>query len=98
MAVATWNEPTATDNSGQVTRVSRTHQSGNLFPEGTTTVMYEYTDPSNNIGRCSFDVIVSIGKYQQIQNFHSSVHVGTGYSHSSHLMMIRWVDPEPKPR
>ncbi|MBK7408030.1 MAG: HYR domain-containing protein [Saprospirales bacterium] len=32
--------------------------SGSIFPVGTTTVTWSYTDPSGNVGECSFDVTV----------------------------------------
>jgi hypothetical protein len=33
--------------------------SGSIFPEGTTTVTYTYTDASGNAGACSFDVTIT---------------------------------------
>ncbi len=33
--------------------------SGSVFPEGTTTVSYTYTDASGNAGSCSFDVTIT---------------------------------------
>jgi hypothetical protein len=57
-AIATWTLPTATDNCG-VPSVSSTHNSGNLFKIGTTTVIYTATDAKNNKATCSFTVTVS---------------------------------------
>ncbi|XP_072051852.1 hyalin-like [Amphiura filiformis] len=56
--VVTWTEPVATDNSGLVTRISRSHVSGNIFQLGTTMVMYQYRDSSNNVAGCSFTITV----------------------------------------
>ena len=58
-ATATWTPPTATDNSGGVVVTSATHNPGDSFLIGTTTVTYTFTDPSGNFAACSFEVIVS---------------------------------------
>ena len=57
-AVATWTVPIATDNCGLVTLVS-SHDPGDSFPIGTTTVVYTATDDSGNVLTCTFDVNVS---------------------------------------
>ena len=46
-AVVTWTEPTATDNSGSVTLTS-SHNSGDMFSIGITTVTYTATDGASN--------------------------------------------------
>jgi gliding motility-associated-like protein len=53
---ATWSTPTASDNCS-VTLTS-THNSGDMFLVGTTTVTYTAEDTSGNSVTCSFDVIV----------------------------------------
>ena len=58
----TWPNPTATDNSGFV-NVGSTHLPGQFFPIGETRVTYTFQDPSNNVERCSFLIIVEQGKY-----------------------------------
>jgi large repetitive protein len=55
---ATWTAPTATDNCGTVT-ITSTHNSGSVFPVGTTTVTYTVRDASNNQSTCSFTVTVT---------------------------------------
>ena len=57
-AAVTWTSPTATDNSGAVTLIS-SHNPGDLFNIGTTTVTYTATDSSSNEVTSSFDVIVA---------------------------------------
>lgn len=52
-----WSEPTASDNCSQT--LVATHQPGEGFPVGTTTVTYTSEDPSGNISNCSFDVTVT---------------------------------------
>ena len=56
----TWTEPTATDNSGMTPRMIRTHQPGDSFPVGTTTVTYMFMDMTGNRVQCSFGI--TIGK------------------------------------
>jgi hypothetical protein len=57
----TYPLPTATDNclgaGGSFALVSGL-PSGSMFPEGTTTVTYSYTDGQGNVGSCSFDVTI----------------------------------------
>ena len=58
-----WIEPSASDESGNVTLIVKTHSSGQMFKVGSTTVMYMFADSSNNIASCTFGVTVSRGKY-----------------------------------
>ncbi|MFN8396488.1 MAG: HYR domain-containing protein, partial [Bacteroidia bacterium] len=51
-----WAMPSANDNCS--VSVSSTHQSGDVFPVGTTTVMYTAQDPSGNTTTCAFTVQV----------------------------------------
>ena len=60
--VITWEEPTATDNSGLVNLASRSRIPGSFFVIGTTPVTYRFVDGSANSATCSFDVTVSEGK------------------------------------
>ncbi|WP_245574522.1 HYR domain-containing protein, partial [Hugenholtzia roseola] len=57
-ATANWTAPTATDNCGTPT-VSSTHNSGDIFPHGITTVTYTATDLAGNTTNCSFTVTVN---------------------------------------
>lgn len=57
-ATVTWTPPTASDNSGTVT-LSSTHNSGDMFPVGVTTVSYTAFDPDVNQVTVSFTVTVS---------------------------------------
>ena len=61
--VVSWIEPTAADKSSNVTLLVKTHSPGQMFRVGSTTVLYMFTDSSNNIASCTFDVVVSRGKY-----------------------------------
>ncbi|MCG9911082.1 MAG: HYR domain-containing protein [Flavobacteriales bacterium] len=57
-ANVTWTLPSALDNCPGVSLTS-THNSGDFFPVGTTTVTYTATDASNNTVTCSFTVTVT---------------------------------------
>ena len=57
-----WDEPTAQDNSGVVTLSSRSHSPGQFFPVDSTTVTYEFRDPSGNTASCSFTVTLIASK------------------------------------
>lgn len=54
----TWQPPTATDNSAQVT-VTSMFDSGDFFDLGVTTVTYRAIDSSGNAATCEFTVTVS---------------------------------------
>lgn len=60
--IVTWNQPTASDNSGQTPNVQSTHQSGSSFPVGTSTVTYTFADAAGNEATCSFNVNIVSGK------------------------------------
>ena len=57
-AIVTWTPPTASDNAGIDTFVS-THDSGDLFPIGMSTVTYTATDNSGNVTTSSFEVTIT---------------------------------------
>ena len=57
-AVATWTDPTATDNCG-VASLTGTHASGATFAVGTTTVTYTAVDVNGNQSTASFTVTVT---------------------------------------
>ena len=56
-AVVTWTPPTASDNSGQVTLTS-SHNPGDTFTLGSTTVTYTAVDPNSNLMTDSFTVTI----------------------------------------
>ena len=66
-ASVTWEEPTASDNSGSV-MLSATYDSGDAFPIGSTEVVYTATDSSGNTVECSFSIVVS-GRLQLCYTF-----------------------------
>ena len=54
--IVTWTEPTATDNSGMTPTVTQSHQPGDMFPVGTTQVLYTFSDAAGNEAICSFAI------------------------------------------
>lgn len=60
-ATVSFQEPTATDNSGTVVLVSRSHAPGSIFHIGTTEVTYIFRDLNGNTGSCTFTVTVLRG-------------------------------------
>ena len=52
-----WTPPTSTDNSGAPTLTS-THNPGDSFPVGSTTVTYTSTDAAGNEATCTFDIMI----------------------------------------
>ncbi len=57
-AIVSWDVPTASDNCEPATLLG-THNPGDSFPKGTTTVSYTARDASGNTTSCSFDVEVT---------------------------------------
>ena len=53
-----WTPPTVNDNCGVVADYTWSHNPGDTFSVGTTTVTYTAKDPYGNTGVCSFDVVV----------------------------------------
>lgn len=70
-----WTAPTASDNC-EVTLVS-SHEPGQFFPKGTTTVTYTATDASGNIRQYSFDVIITDNQAPTISNLPQNLVVNT---------------------
>lgn len=63
-----WMEPSVIDEEGLPITVSTNYQPGDLFPIGSTTVMYSFSDYSGNRAFCSFDVIVH-GEYLSLDRY-----------------------------
>ncbi len=57
-APAEWDLPALMDNCPGATITGSTHNSGDIFPIGTTTVTYTAVDAAGNTTECSFDVVV----------------------------------------
>ena len=59
--VVEWTSPTAVDNMTPKDEIKQyqSHNSGEPFSLGTTTVHYIFVDSSANVAACEFDVIVT---------------------------------------
>ena len=57
--MVTWEDPTASDNSGAISHVTCDLQSGANFTIGETVVLCEAVDGSGNKAECSFQVNVT---------------------------------------
>ena len=57
--VATWTEPSATDNSGAVDSLVGDYSPGDTFSVGTTLVTYTAMDIYGNVATCTFNVTVA---------------------------------------
>ncbi len=57
-APVSWTAPTATDNCSPII-TNASHQSGNNFVVGTTTVTYQFSDKVGNVSKCSFTVTLN---------------------------------------
>ncbi|KAJ8041635.1 Hyalin [Holothuria leucospilota] len=72
-----WDEVVAIDNSNEPPTSSGNFQSGDDFGLGTTSVIIQFSDASNNVAICTFDVIVNDVTNPVISNCPSSPVVGT---------------------
>ncbi len=59
VAIATWTNPTVTDNCTATPSVSSTFNSNDVFRIGTTNVFITAKDAKNNQSTCNFNVIVT---------------------------------------
>lgn len=57
-SIVNWTAPSVSDNCGTVVLTS-SHNSGEVFPVGSTTVTYTASDDSGNTSTCTFNVIVT---------------------------------------
>ena len=58
-AVASWDQPSTVDNSGEPVTISSNFYSGDRFPIGITNVTYTATDTSGNEKSAMFTITVT---------------------------------------
>ena len=56
-SIVDWTPPTFTDNCGAI--MTSSHNPGDFFPVGTTTVTYTAIDETSNVSTCVFDITVN---------------------------------------
>lgn len=61
--VVSWVEPTAIDDSGFASIVSRSHVPGSFFIDEKTVVVYTFQDAVGNEATCEFCVNLIFGVY-----------------------------------
>jgi|GEM_PF-7035529 len=74
--VATWSSPSANDNCGMLSFTSD-HNSGDVFPPGTTTVTYTATDIHSNTSTCQFTVTTTAPPTADAKGDVNGCHSGT---------------------
>ena len=82
---ATWTAPVFTDNCASTLTVTSSHNPGDSFPAGTTTVTYTATDPSGNSVTCSFEVSINDNELPTVVNCPADITRCSEY--------ITWVPP-----
>jgi gliding motility-associated-like protein len=92
--IASWVEPTALDNcSGSVTYTTRSHAPGDIFPAGTTTVTYTFTDAKLNTSTCTFSVTVQDNTPPVITSCPTNIAVQTGAGRLTCNQIASWTEP-----
>ena len=70
-ATVTWTPPKTSDNAKEGVTKTSSHNPGDSFPIGTTTVIYTATDPYGNSATMSFDVVIT-GKMEGTSDTNSN--------------------------
>lgn len=86
----TWDEPLISDNCGEFS-VERSHQSGDLFSLGTTTVTYTATDLQGNSHSANFEVRISDIHGPEISGL--PLEISSDTDPDSCLALLSWTEP-----
>ena len=89
--VVSWSPPSATDNCS-ITSFLSTHKPGDIFPSGSTTVIYTAMDPSGNTATCSFDVIVNEVTLPKFDFCPTSVNIAE-FDLVQQTAIVTWLEP-----
>lgn len=89
-AVVSWTPPTASDNIA-VTSFTSTHDPGDAFPAGVTTVAYTATDAAGNVCTDSFTVTVNDEEKPQIFDLPADIVVEAELG--SETAVVEWTEP-----
>ena len=91
---ATWIPPTATDNCGGSVTITSSHQPGDVFPIGSTQVLYTFADANGNSTFCYFYVTVADNTVPQITTpCPSDITVFTGPNAINCRQTATWTAP-----
>ena len=88
--MVSWEEPSATDSSGNPQRI-RSHSPGTRFPIGETTVRYTFTDTSGNSATCTFTITVRETIPPIISGCPTDINAKTELGTSE--VSVTWVEP-----
>lgn len=88
-AIVTWLAPVQSDNCSAI--LTSTHDSGDAFNVGTTTVVYTATDSSGNSVSCSFNVTVIDNEMPVISNCPTDITVSNDFGQCD--ANVSWVAP-----
>ena len=89
-ATVTWTAPTASDNCG-VTSFPSTHDSGDFFNVGSTTVSYSAMDAAGNGVTSSFTVTVTDGQAPTIDGLPADISVSNDPGQCA--AVVTWTEP-----
>lgn len=89
--IVSYETPTATDNCQASMQLTAGFASGSDFPIGTTTVTHTFTDPSNNMVECLFNVTVVDNQSPLVTHCPDSIVVTTAIDQCS--MLVEWEAP-----
>ncbi len=87
---AFWSQPNATDNCG-VASIEGTHNSGDIFDEGTTEVVYTATDVNGNESICSFNVTIADDTSPLIYNAPEDIYLTV--DNCGEMAVAEWTEP-----
>ena len=89
-AVVTWTPPTASDNVGVVSFTS-SHQPGDSFPAGVTTVTYTATDAAGNVCEDSFTITINDKEKPVIEGIPADIVVQAEFGDDTAI--VTWEEP-----
>src|SRR5262249_49004879 len=84
---------TATDNCTNPVNVQKNHSPGDLFPVGTTQVVYTFTDATGNPTTCSFNVTVNDNTPPLVSQCPNNITVQTGAGSTTCSKQVSWTEP-----
>jgi len=91
-ATASWPLPSATDNCG-IASFTSNFSPGDVFPLGTTTVIYTATDNAGNSVPCSFDVTVTDNENPNFSNCPANISIPANTGNCEAI--VTWTPPTP---
>ncbi|MBK6264360.1 HYR domain-containing protein [Marivirga sp. S37H4] len=89
-ATVDWTEPSVSDNCSTELTATGSHSPGDVFPLGTTEVVYTATDDAGNTSTCTFNVTVTDEAMPVFSGCPSDINVSTT---SSCEATVDWIEP-----